>query len=98
MCRFNSFCGSLILLLFIYSFCLDVVAEMEIYKRLEMLKWSFALIQGIIIVEKESCIVVAPLKMAEYKVTQNWRNLIRFVTMFTNSTGELIKNYFHSDQ
>ena len=32
---------------------------MEINKRLEMLKWSFELIQGIVIVENESCIVVA---------------------------------------
>ena len=65
VCRFNLFCDSLIMLRFLYSFCLDGVAEMEINKSLEMLKWSFALIQGIVIVEKESCIVVAPLKMAE---------------------------------
>ena len=37
---------------------------MEINKSLKMLKWSFALIQSIVIVEKESCIVIATLKMA----------------------------------
>ena len=52
MCRFNVVCDSLIILRFIYSICLDGAAEMEINKSLEMLKLK-------------SCIVVAPLKMAE---------------------------------
>ena len=37
---------------------------MEINQSLEMSKWSLALIQGIVIVEKEYVIVIAPLKMA----------------------------------
>ena len=47
---------------------------MEINKSLEMLKWSFALIQGIVIVEKESCIldwqIAVNLQMKQCRITK----------------------------